>query len=215
MQFSPRTMVVAAIGFAPLVLASGCGTEASGSQAGLTPIQGTSYVTIEPATTTTTVAVAESSEPGRSPTEQIYTVVAGDSVYKIAEKHDVDPDVLASYNEWPEGVFHPLQIGDEVKIPPDAAVPGAGSSDSSGGDTGGGDTGGGDTGGGTDTGAGDDGGDSTTGCSHTVVSGDNPSRVANQYDVTLDELNAANASNPAYTQFLIGQQINIPPGGSC
>jgi hypothetical protein len=48
-----------------------------------------------------------------------------------------------------------------------------------------------------------------------VVANDNPTRVANQYDVTLDELNNANVGNPAYTRFLIGDSINIPPNGNC
>lgn len=56
-------------------------------------------------------------------TEQVYTVVPGDSVYGIAARYWVDPAALANYNAWPEGIDHPLQVGDEVKIPPGAVVP--------------------------------------------------------------------------------------------
>jgi LysM repeat protein len=53
------------------------------------------------------------------------------------------------------------------------------------------------------------------GCTHTVESGDNPTRVANKYGVTVDELAAANAGNPAYQNFLIGSSLSIPANGTC
>jgi LysM repeat protein len=59
-----------------------------------------------------------------SPVEQLYVVVAGDSLVGIAETFGIGLDVLVAYNEWPEGVAHPIFVGDEVRIPPDAFVPG-------------------------------------------------------------------------------------------
>jgi hypothetical protein len=47
-------------------------------------------------------------------------------------------------------------------------------------------------------------------CEHVVTIGDNPDRVAAKYGVTVDELSFANADNPAYTRFLIGDVLNIP-----
>ena len=35
------------------------------------------------------------------------------------------------------------------------------------------------------------------------------------YGITVDELAAANASNPAYQTFLIGSSLSIPANGSC
>lgn len=55
----------------------------------------------------------------------------------------------------------------------------------------------------------------STGCRHTVVVGDNPSRVAEEYGITVDELSAANIGNPVYQNFLIGWQLNIPIDGAC
>ena len=40
--------------------------------------------------------------------------------------------------------------------------------------------------------------------------GDNPTRVANKYGITVDELAAANAGNPAYQNFLIGSSLVDP-----
>ena len=115
--------------------------------------------------------------------------------------------MLVNYNAWPEGINHPLFLGDVVKIPPElagpvrhdltrrrratAAVTVARRHDDQ-----------------TTTPAG-------VGCTHTVVEGDNPTRVANQYGITVDELAAANAGNPAYQNFLIGSQLSIPANGSC
>ena len=49
--------------------------------------------------------------------EQSYTVVAGDSVNRIARLFDVEPDALADYNEWSEGIRHAIFVGDVVRIP--------------------------------------------------------------------------------------------------
>jgi LysM repeat protein len=54
----------------------------------------------------------------RSATEQQYVVVAGDSIYGIASRFGVEPDVLVNYNEWPDRLDHVIRVGDEVLIPP-------------------------------------------------------------------------------------------------
>ena len=59
-----------------------------------------------------------------SPNEQLYTIVAGDSLAGIAQRFGVEIDVLVNYNEWPEGIEHPIYHDDEIRIPPDAFVPG-------------------------------------------------------------------------------------------
>jgi hypothetical protein len=48
-----------------------------------------------------------------------------------------------------------------------------------------------------------------------VVANDNPTRVAAKYDITVEELAAANANNPAYQHFQLGSQLTIPANGSC
>lgn len=203
MQITPRAVIVAAFGVGPLLLAAGCGgTTATGAQATLARIQPTSFVELPPATTTTTTTIPVSDlEAGtRSPVEQIYTVRAGDSISKIAELHDITMEQLVNYNSWSDGLNHFLRVGDLVKIPPGALVPGTGTA----GDTGSGESGGDES----------DDGSSGEGCTHTIVQGENPSKVANQYDITVDELRAANPGGVMDT-FLIGDTLTIPPNGNC
>ena len=48
---------------------------------------------------------------------------------------------------------------------------------------------------------------------YTIKAGDIPARVASSLDVTLDQLNDANANTPNYDNFIVGNRINIPCGG--
>jgi LysM repeat protein len=209
MRFS-RTLAFAALAASPVLSLTSCGDDAEGAKTTLGTVQTTSYVVEEPVTTTAppTTAPAATPEGQVDPNEQIHVVVAGDSVYKIADLYGITPDALVNYNDWPEGINHFLHVGDQVKIPPNSQVPSeTPASGSSSGSTGGG----GDTGGGTtQTSA-----PSGVGCTHTVESGDNPTRVAKKYGITVDELAAANAGNPAYQNFLIGSSLSIPANGNC
>ena len=60
-----------------------------------------------------------------------------------------------------------------------------------------------------------DAGDNCGAGEHTVEAGDIRSRVAEKYDVTVEALNAANANNPAYSQFIPGPDIIIPGKADC
>ena len=201
----PRTLAFAALAASPVLSLTSCGGDSAGARTTLGTVQTTSYVVEDPVTTTTTTTLPTSLPEGQvSPTEQSYVVVAGDSVYKIASKHGITPDALVNYNAWTDGINHPLFQGDVVKIPPNSKVPSA-TPDTQAPSSGGG-------GGGTTT-------ETTTpagvGCTHTIESGDNPTRVANKYGITVDELAAANAGNPAYQNFLIGSSLSIPANGTC
>ncbi len=212
MQISSRVVAAAAFGLVPLLLMAGCGsTSADGARATITPIQGSSYVTIAPATTTTTttIAGADLQAGDVSPVEQTYTVVSGDSLSKIASLYDITVDVLVNYNAWSDGSSHLILPGDKILIPPDSPVAGSSGAEVASGDSGssGGSTES-DTSGEEETAAGQ-------GCQHTIVEGDNPTRVASKYDITVDELANANLNNAVYQTFLIGSQLTIPPGGSC
>lgn len=199
MELQPRAVVVASFGLGSLLLAAGCGGESTGPSATLANIQGSSYVTIEPATTTTTLPVPTTIEAGTSAEAQTYTVARGDSVSKIASLFGIEAEVLANFNSWAEGIQHPIFPGDVISIPPGAAIPGATPS---------GDVAGGDTGDGTDVATGE-------GCLHVIVTDDNPTRVARKYNITVDELSNANLSNPVWNTFLIGSTLNIPANGDC
>lgn len=58
-----------------------------------------------------------------SPTEQQYTVTAGDSLFSIGRLFDIEIEVIATYNGWEEGADHLLLPGETVRIPPNARVP--------------------------------------------------------------------------------------------
>jgi LysM repeat protein len=203
MQTKSRAVIFAAFCVAPLMLAAGCGDSAGSSSGGLlSPIQPSSYVTIEPATTTTTTTIfidpGQPVGPTISPDPQTYIVVAGDSLSKIASLFDMSVDELITYNAWTDGTNHLLLAGDEILIPPNKPIPGSGTPG---------------TPGATTTAPSDQ--PDGAGCSHTVVAGDNPTRVAKKYDITVDQLSNANLDNPAYNTFLIGSQLTIPPEGNC
>jgi LysM repeat protein len=208
----PRTLAFVALAAAPVLSLTSCGGDAEGAKTTLGTVQTTSYVVEEPVTTTSTTTLPTATPEGQvDPNEQIHVVVAGDSVYKIASMYGITPDALVNYNSWSEGINHPLFQGDEVKIPPNSQVPSQ--TPASGSTTG-------STGGGGDTGGDGDSPETTAapsgaGCTHTVVENDNPTRVANKYGITVDELAAANAGNSAYQTFLIGSSLTIPANGTC
>lgn len=203
MQFKSSALVFAAFGVGALVLVAGCG-DSSGDGAGslLTPIQPSSYVTIEPATTTTTTTIdfdPDQAEAGQiSPVEQTYTVVAGDSLSKIAELYDITVEALVNYNGWPEGTSHLLLTGDAILIPPNSVIPGSVSIENK------------------DFSAAPSGdSDEGSGCTHTISSGENPTKVANKYDLTYDQLQSANPFMDFSTTFIVGDVLTIPPEGNC
>lgn len=208
MRLHQRGILLATFGVGPLLLVAGCGGDAEGARSTLVPVQETSYVLKDPVTTTTTAPTTVPAGEGVSTGEQVYTVVSGDSVYRIAGLYDVDPEVLASYNSWSEGIQHPLQIGDAVKIPPGSKTPGA--ADAATDETGDEAT--------TDGTTADDSDDAPApegvACTHTIVEGEFPNKVARQYDISVDELRAANPGGVMDT-FLIGAELNIPENGNC
>jgi len=209
MTLQRRASLATLFGAGCLLLA-GCGGD-SGAEARepLTPVQPTSYVTIEPETTTTTIAAAQTTVPPEGaivPTEQIHTIQAGDSLSKIAGLYGITLDQLLQYNSIT--IDHFLGVGETLKIPPGAKAPGtataapAGEAPSPGGTT---------SSGTTPTESEPEG----EGCTHTIEEGDNPTRVAEQYDISVQVLEQANAGNPAYQNFLVGETLNIPAGADC
>jgi hypothetical protein len=48
---------------------------------------------------------------------------------------------------------------------------------------------------------------------YTLKAGDFPASVATALDVTVEQLNEANANTPGYSSFIVGTEINIPCGG--
>jgi LysM repeat protein len=211
MRSIARVLSVAASATVPLLLVSACSGDgtADGSGTNLTPITGSSYVTILPVTTTTTTTVAPGAgggpEPGTvSEQEQIYVVQANDGPAKIANLYGITMEQLFNYNEYPEGDQHVFLVGEEVRIPPGAQVPATGGTPAA--------TTVPPTGGETETTA----PPGTTGegeCPTTYViqSGDTSRiRVAERFGITFEQMDAANANTPGYQNFVVGTPITIP-----
>lgn len=209
-----RPLAVIAMGLSPAVLLVACGGDDDATtNTPLVPIQPSSYVVKEPATTTTTIAPDASVAGGISPVEQLYKVVAGDAVSLIASKHGITMEDLANYNEWPEGIAHKIFPNDEIRIPPNSKIPSVADeedeedeeepatadTDSTDADT--------DSTNAPPSGSGDD---CETG-THTITAEDTTRlRVAELYDVSVEALDAANASTAGYGAFYPGLEIVIP-----
>jgi LysM repeat protein len=202
-----RASVAVAAG--ALALAGCASNDGVGSPGATTvTIKPTSYVTLAPAITTTTLAaLPEAGETVES--EQSYTVVFGDYLYGIAEKFGVEASEIASYNEWPEGINHPLNPGDLVRIPPGGKAPGPTEGE------------------GEPTTADPQSGEGSTpeaasttttapagACppgEYTITAEDTSRlKVANKFDITVEELDAANVGTEGYSAFYPGLKIVIP-----
>lgn len=216
MTVRSRGVVAAALACAPLVLLSACGTSggsAEGARSTLQYVPTTNYVLREPATTTTTTAApaAETPAGGTSPGEQTYQIQANDSLSKIASRFEVEMQAICDYNQWSTCINPPhlLLPGDEILIPPlaatvsstddgdtEAAVAADDSID-------------------TDDDGADADDEAGEGCTYTIEANDTPAGVASDYDITFQQLQAANPSRDFQSWFLVGASINIPPEGSC
>ena len=214
MHITPRAVALAAFGVGPLLLASGCGgSTPTGAGATIANIQPTSFVSIPPATTTTTSTIAPQSDAlvgTRSPTEQSYEIKSGDSLGRIASLYDITLEQLVNYNQFADGANQLILPGQTIRIPPDALVPGTATETET--ET--------DTATETDTQTGTETQDTAAeneagvACTHTIAAGEFPNRVADQYDITTEELYAANPGGVMDT-FLVGATLNIPANGNC
>ncbi len=190
---SPRIVLGVAGALVVAVLSAGCAGGAASSAPTVSPIQPTSYVVKELVTTTTTIAPTTTTTlPGQIGEPYQHTIVKNDNPSYLADIYSI---TLAQLNEANRSNpdYSSFPIGGTVIIPAGAIMPGAGlvlSSQNSA-----------------------DG--SSTGCSvleHLIVSGDNPTVVAEQYSISVEDLARANASNATYLSFLLGGTIVIPVG---
>ena len=132
----------------------------------------------------------------------------------IANRFGITIDVLVAYNEWPEGISHPIYPNDEIRIPPDSKIPSAAdeltrtttddTSDSDDTESTDADTES------TDAPPSGSGEDCETG-EYTIEAGDTTRvKVAEKFDVTVEALDAANAGTAGYSSFYPGLKIVIP-----
>jgi LysM repeat protein len=209
-----RPLGVIAFGLSPAVLITACGADDDPTaNTPLVAIQPSSYVVKEPATTTTTIVTDAPAEGGISPVEQLYKVVAGDALFSIAAKFGITADELVAYNEWPEGQAHQFFPNDEIRIPPNAKIPGAAdeeeddevaTTDDTETDSTDAETDSTDAPPVADCDTGDPG-------EYTIEEGDTTRlKVAEKFNVTVEALDAANANTVGYESFYPGLKIVIP-----
>jgi LysM repeat protein len=171
---------------------AGCaGASTTDSIQNLTPIEGSSYVTIPPATTTTTTTTVPVPTTAPSPGavaagEQVYVVQPNDGPAKIAALFGITMDELITHNAYPEGSNHVFYPGEEVRIPPNALVPDLSAA----------------------TGTPAPGECPTT----YVITAEDTSRiaVAERFGLTFEQMDAANTATPGYDSFVVGTPITIP-----
>jgi LysM repeat protein len=154
---------------------------------------------------------------------QVYEVQSGDFLGAIADDFGIPPESIANFNQWDEGVNHMLHPGDVVNIPPGAEAPSAEDEDADEDED-------------EDSDSGSDEDSDTTEeeedaeqeevdpddpprCpdgsrqgTYTIEAGDIPAQVAESLDVTVDQLNEANANTPGYGGFIVGVDILVPCG---
>src|SRR4051794_13717390 len=230
-------LIVAGLAVAGGLALGACGSGSSGTSSNTTilPLSPTNFVTIPtvPATTTTTTPPA----PGASIAgETTYVIVAGDFPSTIARKFKVNFQDLLTLNGWTlvgDQVTNFPTVGTEIKIPagatqpdpnatttPSSAATGASTTTTAGGATSKSTT---PTSGPsksttTTTAAGSTPTNSAGPCvegTYTIQKGDIPINVAKNFDLTVDQLNAANATTKGYKAFPIGLKIIIPKGSNC
>ncbi len=200
--------VVGPVIAAAFLLAS-CGSADSGATQSTIDLsaESTAFVVRPPATT---VPVADTTEPEAGAvveTEQEYIVQPNDTPIGVATKYSVSLADLIAYNEWGPNQF--AFPGETIKIPPGGTAPGAAATATSDAAT-------------TDgtvatnaTGTIPAAGDNCPAGTYTIVAGDLPGLVAKKFDVTLEALNAANASTNGYRGFVVGIEIVIPAKTDC
>ena len=189
------------------------------------PLTPTNFATIPtvPATSTTTTAPA----PGAPIAgESTYTIQPGDYPSTIARKFGVKFQDLLALNGWTlvgQQVTNFPPPGTQIKIPAGATAPASGEAPSTATTAAGGD---GTTSATTTTAGGakptttaarptTTGGACATGS--YVITKDDTSRtkVAAKFDVTVDQLDAANANTKGYSAFYPGLKIIIPAKSGC
>lgn len=156
----------------------------------------------------TTTIPGQAPQPENGASGDTYTVRSGDTVSGIARRHGVTAEDIASHNGWRDGVNHLIYPGMEIEIPPfaeeaseelDDGRPSIGDALDSLPDI-------------------EPNGaplcpDGTQREVYEVESGDFPNRVATELEIPLEDLGAANASNPVWSSFIIGENLWLPCDG--
>jgi len=182
-------------------LLGACGDGAASGSSTSTPVNlnSTAYATLAPTLSTIPVEATLPTEGQISAAAQDYTIVAGDVPVNVAKRYGVSLDALTLANANTAN-YASFYVGLVIKIPEGALVPAPTTTVAV--DTATANAG-------TTTTVGADANGCTTG-SYKIVAGDVPGKVAKSFDVTLDQLDAANANTSGYKNFIVGVTIVIP-----
>ncbi len=198
------------VAFGAALLLSACGDAPTATTSTVATIGSTNYHTIPPTLSTlapsTTVTNGNAPPPGTQTTEITeYTIVAGDVPFTVANKFGITVDTLALANADTQG-YSAFYVGLKIKIPAGATIPDQSATTT----TAAGST---DTAEPTTTLAG--GGSNCAQGSYTIQDGDLPGKVAQKFDVTVAQLDAANQATKGYKNFIVGVKIIIPAKEGC
>lgn len=190
---SPRILMGLTGVLVVAILSAGCAGGAASSAATVAPIQPTSYVVKDLVTTTTTIApTTTTTVPGQILEPYQHTIAKNDNPSYLADLYNI---TLAQLNDANRSNpdYSAFPIGGTVIIPAGGIMPNAALVLNNANTL----------------------SEGSSGCSvieHTIVSGDNPTVVANQYSVSVEDLARANATNATYASFLLGGTLIIPVG---
>jgi LysM repeat protein len=196
------------VGLGAAVLLSACGDSATATTSTVQTIGSTNYHTIPPTQSTLppSTTTPGSAPPAGTVTTEVteYTIQANDVPFSVANRFGITVDALTLANADTQG-YSAFYVGLKIKIPAGATIPSQSTETTTTVATTPGET--------TTTLAG--GGSNCAQGSYTIQAGDIPSKVAEKFDVTVGQLDEANANTKGYTNFIVGVKIIIPAKEGC
>jgi len=202
-----KSKLLAPFVIAAAALFSACSDSSSASTSSVFNLDGTAFATLPPTQSTTPVVSSTPGEGQVSATEQDYKILPEDtSRIKVAEMFGITVEALDQANVATPG-YGAFYAGLMIKIPAGAKVPGAAATPTANTTLPTGDTVGST---GTTTTVASNSGGCTTG-SYTILADDTTrTKVASKFDLTVDQLDAANANTSGYSAFYPTLKIIIP-----
>jgi LysM repeat protein len=196
-----KKILVAPLAFVALLF-SACGDGTTATTSSVLNLESSSFQTLAttPTTLPTTTLVGATVPAGQATTDITeYTIQAGDVPFNVANRYGITVDALALANVDTAG-YGAFYVGLKIKIPagaitPTNTVPTETTLPVTPSET-------------TTTLAG--GGSNCAQGSYTIVAGDLPGTVAQKFDVTVAQLDEANANTKGYKNFIVGVKIIIP-----
>lgn len=208
---STRVVVLAPLFAGAVALLAACGDSTTATTSSVVNLESTSYHTLPPTQSTLPPTTLPTAPGAGTVTTEVteYTVQAGDTQFGVATKYKISLDALNLANADTAG-YSAFYVGLVIKIPAGATIPTAttdttttvagATTPSTPAQT-------------TTTLAG--GGSNCAAGSYTIQTGDYPGLVAKKFNVTVAQLDAANANTKGYKSFYPGLVIVIPAKTNC